>query len=976
METSITYILLGLIVIGLIAYWINLIKNNRSKYLRQMGYEYVYYYMFYCNNINYYRNPSLHIQNKYAHFYNELTKKKNGWFVTQKSREKIDLLIEFYVEAKKYTISVSPYFSPTHYFTYSESEPHLDSIEKLEKMAVLIANSEFKKCILEKFKDKEITKYPQYNRYRLHIDSLRESHNREFVAKQLKDNATYFDSLLKYPLDAQQRDAIVRLEDNCLVISSAGSGKTSTSIAKVKYLIEKQHINKEEILVLSYNRKTAEEFQNRLNIEGLECKTFHAFAMAIIAKVESRRPDICEETFLITCFYNLVRTDQQFKANINKFFGELFSLTKFEHYYDNAEDYYKDRETYGIIAPYGDMRNDVIYTRSEEEKKICTWLSTHGVNFLYEEPYKYPTADEEHRQYKPDFTIYYEINGKIECLYLEHFAIDAKGNVPYWFGQGGRGFQDANARYNKDIQWKRRLHHDKKTLLIETTSAMFHNGTIYDRLEEQLHSYGISTEELSEDEKYDLLVSRNRTMEDNVKTLFLSFINLMKSNCKTFDSIMEAIENEASASPIQKLLHGIGITQPKTDRTVTKEFCDRSRFLMYNLIKPLYENYQSAMAKRGQMDFIDLILRATELCETGKYKTPFTYIVVDEFQDISVDRYKFLVSLRQKNPLTKIFCVGDDWQSIYRFSGSDINLFNNFEEYFGHTYKCKIETTYRFGNPLVYRSSLFIMKNPAQVKKGVRPCTNTSTDISFIPYAKSLSQYLNIIQKIIEDIPPTQSILLLGRYNHDVTVFPKNSIEQNPDGKRAVVTFANRKMQFMSVHAAKGLEADNVIILNCSQDRAGFPSRISDDPILGFVLSDIDDFEYSEERRLFYVAITRAKKHTYVLYNDLVPSAFVTEMIKDNQNHREQVVCPQCKKGKLIVLKVARATGGSQSYYCTLSCSNSIAGCRYMDTLFFDNPNQFTPQYRAILNKYAIQSGENTIDDYLRRNYPGTDNRN
>ncbi len=129
--------------------------------------------------------------------------------------------------------------------------------------------------------------------------------------------------MLNYPLDPQQRESIVRLEDNCLVISSAGSGKTSTSIAKVKYLLDKQKLKKEEILVLSYNHKTAEEFQERLDIPGLTCKTFHALALSIIGEVEKKKPDICDETLLLTCYYYLIKRIPAYKAKINKFVSEV-----------------------------------------------------------------------------------------------------------------------------------------------------------------------------------------------------------------------------------------------------------------------------------------------------------------------------------------------------------------------------------------------------------------------------------------------------------------------------------------------------------------------------------------------------------------------------------------------------------------------------------------------------------------------------
>ena len=370
-------------------------------------------------------------------------------------------------------------------------------------------------------------------------------------------------------------------------------------------MLEKQKMNKEEILVISYNRKTAEEFQERLDIPGLTCKTFHALALSIIGEVEGKRPDICDETFLITCYYNLIKRKPEYKTAINKFVSEVSSLTKSEHEYKTAEEYYKDRETYGIMSPYADMNGGPIFTKSEEEKKICIWLSSHDVNFLYEKPYPIETGDDEHRQYKPDFTIYFKKDGKDEEVFLEHFGIDKDHKVPQWFGDGRGGFDTANWKYNNDIQWKRQLHTDKKTKLIETTSAMFHDGTVYQELEKQLREVGVPMRLLSEDEKFERLIERNKAAEDSIMDLFKSFINLMKSNGKSFDTIMEDIKKE----------------------NLGDAFNERSSYLMNELIKPLFEEYESNLKERKQMDFTDLVLHAADLCSSGRYKSPYSYII-------------------------------------------------------------------------------------------------------------------------------------------------------------------------------------------------------------------------------------------------------------------------------------------------------------------------------------------------------------
>lgn len=391
MENQEIIILVSIIaVISLIV--LKIYTYVKARHLREIGYTYVYYYMKNCDQLSYYRNKSHHI-NKYSSSFIELNEHKDKWYLSFGSKNVIKEMVEFYIEANTFTLSVSNMFQLSHYFSYSECKSFDGATSSLEASMKNIVKNEFRSFIYKQTGERDLYDFPRKIDYCHNLEQNRQVHNKEVVEKELNDNKDFFDTVLKYPLDAQQRESIVKLEDNCLVISSAGSGKTSTSIAKVKYLLEKKNYKKEEILVVSYNRKTAEEFQEKLGVPGLTCKTFHALALSIIGKVEGKRPDVCEPTFLLSCYYNLIKKDDGFKAAINKFVSEVSSITRGEHEYQSAEEYYKDRETYGIMAPYGDMNGSPIFTRSEEEKKICTWLSSHDVRFLYEQPYPIQTAD-------------------------------------------------------------------------------------------------------------------------------------------------------------------------------------------------------------------------------------------------------------------------------------------------------------------------------------------------------------------------------------------------------------------------------------------------------------------------------------------------------------------------------------------------------------------------------------------------------
>lgn len=817
-------------------------------------------------------------------------------------------------EAQNITATLLYVFNSNHYFTHSE-------LEKIQKDSECFVNalSVVFPDYTEYLAEGDMLEFYNDLNIKMHtLEPLRKEHNKLFVDCQLIENKEYFDTVLdKYPLDGQQRDSIVKLEDNCLVTASAGSGKTSTILAKAKYLVEKRNINPKRILLLTYTRKAAEELKERMKINGLECRTFHGLASKILSKVNNQVPSICDNSLAQTVFYQLLKSDESFQKSINDYILNLQSLQRLEHEYNDAFSYFEDRKKYGIQALFPDMDGNIIYTRSEEEKRLCTILTKLGVNFRYEKPYEHETFTNEYRQYKPDFTIYWKEGENERHLYLEHFAIDSSGQVPQWFGNGREGgWYKANRAYNDGISWKRRTHAQYGTILIETTSADFHYRNVEQKLFSQLQRYGVPVYYRSDEEIYDLLVKRSKKVEKTVFTLILSFITLLKANEKNIDGLIEESEKEKSADMDD----------------------GRNHTILCNIMKPFLCKYQEALEARGEMDFTDCIIKATDICRKGFWKEDYEYILVDEFQDISVDRYKFLQALRTTQPLTKLFCVGDDWQSIFRFAGSDMSLFYEFEKYFGYTEQCKIETTYRFHQPVIDQSSEFIQKNPQQKPKTITtPKGDTlSTDLIFVT-CEDKDDVLKQVEKIMRFIPSSESVLLMGRYNYDAYSVGYRSPMGNNDNV-VTVNISGRQVRFLSIHSAKGLEADHVILVNCNQGAYGFPSLIEDDPILNFVLSQSETFPYAEERRLFYVAITRAKKRAYVLYDKSKPSPFVLEF--EPRFTQGDYLCPLCMEGKVIVQKQGVASNGTP--YKVYTCSNYDGGCDFFERKFGEHEHPGT----------------------------------
>ena len=786
-----------------------------------------------------------------------------------------------------------------HYFAYSEMEKFSEDTKDLyKKMDFLRCNGALEKA------GEDVTRLYESLK---NLESIRKRHNREFVENELLEKKEFFDTILEYPLDNQQRESIVKLEDNCLVVSSAGSGKTSTMIGKLLYLIQQRNIQPSRILTITYTHKASDELTQRLLGTGLSCMTFHKLAMTIVAKVEGEMPSIADPGLFVKVFYNQM-SNPEFRTAILNYLSDYKSLVRSEHDYSSSIEYYKDRRKYGVVALYPDKDDYLISTKSEEEKKICSYLTEMGVDFKYEEPYEYQTLTEEYRQYRPDFTIYYkDSQGADKKLYLEHFALNASGQVPRWFGTGmPDGWYAANERYLEGVEWKKKLHSEHNTKLIYTTSADFHSNRIRARLHSLLEEAGVPIKERTTDELMEKVFSRNKSLENALMQMTQSFVNLVKANGKTLDDI-RAVANQRGSY--------------------------RDVFVIDNIMKPLWEEYHKELASRKEMDFTDVILKASRYCEEGKWKQKYEYILIDEFQDISIDRYRLLLSLRSDLPKTKLYCVGDDWQSIYRFSGSDLSLFSEFSKYFGYTEECRIETTYRFGNPLIYESSRFVQQNPLQKKKTVHPRTvdPPETKLSFMGY-KNNTDLQSLIERMVQRVPVDKTVYIISRYTYDISALVSPNIQMSYDTNNdmAILTIAGRQVKFMTIHGSKGLEADYIFILNCNSGLYGFPSLVSDDPVLDYVLSDPEHFEYAEERRVFYVGITRAKVHTVILYNNDTPSPFVIEMsskVASNPNP-----CPWCGVGHRV-LKYEGWTK-QRTPYKVWGCDNKEANCQYFEREF------------------------------------------
>lgn len=336
-------------------------------------------------------------------------------------------------------------------------------------------------------------------------------------------------------------------------------------------------------------------------------------------------------------------------------------------------------------------------------------------------------------------------------------------------------------------------------------------------------------------------IIKNTHYINNLKDIIKTFITLFKSNnylISSFDEFHQKNQKENSAK--KKTRHR----------------------LFLKLVKKIYVDYEAYLEDTNQIDFNDMINKATQIIkEEGIY--PYKYIIIDEYQDTSLNKC-ILVKMIQNKTDASLLAVGDDWQSIYRFTGSNLDIFTNFKRFFPKSKIIKLKKTYRNSREIIKVAKKFIMKNPYQINKKLLSTKETKTPIHIYFYKKNIKSVWDKISKQIDE-----NTYVLGRNNSDINKIP----------------YLNKHMKYMTIHKSKGLEADKIILINLENSITGFPSKVKNSEYLKYVLPKEDDYIFAEERRLFYVAITRTKSLVILLVNQENPSIFITELLKDSRKY-------------------------------------------------------------------------------------------
>ena len=320
------------------------------------------------------------------------------------------------------------------------------------------------------------------------------------------------------------------------------------------------------------------------------------------------------------------------------------------------------------------------------------------------------------------------------------------------------------------------------------------------------------------------------------------------------------------------------------------------------LMKWAYVYYQRRLHEQNKIDFQDMIHYAYAKMDTikeNKQYLKYNYVIVDEYQDISYQRYCFIKKLSDLFQ-SKIIAVGDDWQSIYSFSGSEMELFTDFCNLMGYAEEIKIVKTYRNSQELIDIAGDFVLKNKEQIRKKLTSNKHLEKPVKLVKYdyGETVDNMPEVLEKLIKNISlkyPNENILLLSRFNSELDNLLNSKLFFKPNGNSEKIickSVTNANIEFMTVHKSKGLGYDRVILLNGLNGKLGFPSQIKDFPIIKYLkvenekLEDINRMiEFPEERRLFYVAMTRTKNELYIMTPEIIRyrSEFIKEIeINDN----------------------------------------------------------------------------------------------
>lgn len=717
----------------------------------------------------------------------------------------------------------------SRYFRFSRYAKLADKLEKIRGQVEAV------KSLSVRRQQRELL--AEIEAFAREMPSLRHQLNQDYMRReQRRARAIFQDAQGRPLLTEEQAFAALSDDDRNLVVAGAGSGKTRVIDFKVRYLVHEKKIDPSRILLLSFSRKSAQDLVEKISVTvpGIEARTIHSFALQMARSrhrklFDDRQKEL--ESFIMKALVQTLSDNRLFKVFYD-FYERFFTALKPMIFYENIDELREDlRKLNAKLIETPDRFGEVKarrglrtlkgeYVRSIDERYIADFMYLHDIKYEYERPY--PTDP----GYEPDF---YLIDHDI---YLEHFAITNDGRPPKYF-------KDPQ-KYMDGMRWKRELHAKQKTRLVETYSYLLNAQGTAEYLTEVFKKNKIDLK--ADSSSLDLYQKISREFG----RVFVKFYQMFKLSGLTVGEIKHRY-------PLPRYL------------------------LFLEVFERFLEHYNRLVQQENKMDFNDMIIDAIKKYQAGTGRS-YDYIIVDEFQDTSNLALRLLDQVFADNPQASFLSVGDDWQSIYGFNGSDVMILSDYADRYQGVSLQPLNANFRSHPKVVELGKQFISKNKSQIQKDVRSGCESfdSSDVGFLTLAG--------LRAKIETIPAKESILILYRYNEDGPIIASEFLdmfELDRSRKPLKRLKCPRPISMMTIHASKGLEAQHVFIVFPEGGRRKFPSEMEDHFVFEMLKSKAETYPFAEERRLMYVAITRARQNVYFVSPSDDPNSIFWDELKE-----------------------------------------------------------------------------------------------
>lgn len=680
-----------------------------------------------------------------------------------------------------------------------------------------------------------------------------EKYNYSYINTEQERHNDFFNGTAYHngnEFNEEQVIAILTNDYNNLIVAGPGTGKTRVLTSRVAFFAKRKGVPQERILVLAYNNSAVgevrERLRNRFGLKKVDINTFHSLGLRLLRNsglIVSRNPVESRGTRVMGKITNtLLNKDRGFRKQFHHYLNLWASRNNGLQDQRRIDEQYKEKELESYVAIDGTL------VKSLAERDIANFFINYGIRYEYEKEVEWCDEDttEQKRTYCPDFHL------PDFDVYIEHWSVSADGETPSFYTA------EESEYYRNSMSWKLEQFEKHEKILWETNHTLFVRGQLQKELSTHLSKIGVELEQVS----YDELLGK-AGLDTNAT-----------------DVVSKAISSAVKASKVYGFSPSSLAEKIRDHDAKNRQVSHDAEFIL-DLVIPVFGMYEEYLREKNKIDYEDMINKAVGVLESledvsqdGIPLGPFDLILVDEFQDISYQRLKFLDNLQRINPGSRLYCVGDDWQAIYGFAGSSAQYMIDFDKYFPSPERVDLVQNYRNPTEILDFASDVIEKCKAKLHKKIIPRknqdleevtpnlvfhrvpTNDEYDFRYKQNEAAIAHIRNLLRAGVSQ----SEIMVLSRFRFGFA-YLEEKCQKASDIKveiRKKGIPVKEGIRFMTIHKSKGLEAEYVLLLNVFEGLFGFPPEFSKGLEMQIINPELPE-RLDEERRLLFVASTRAK---------------------------------------------------------------------------------------------------------------------